>query len=412
MTASIGQLSVGVSLDLAPMEKDAKKMRAQLKQLDKEQQRLSSGRGPFGQSGFGSGYGRSPRAGAVGRRSIDQAMNPFAGPGAGGLIRSFGGQAIGRSLAGGGALAGAGSAGGVAAGVALVFTMQKAVANFAKESGKLDDATISVRNYGDALADIGKKVKDTAMGFAVEGLGIFTQIGNFIGSDFSREKMWAANDSDRAALTAEQRTADLVALNGGGTTAEAIARRQEISRRIKDFQRDQRFNASSPKQQQSILADEIKSLKVQEDKARVARKFIEADTLRLDRLKKEAELEKNIVDFKQAQAENEEAIAAFKKKQKDDKEKADAAAEAESRKTLEEVFRATDAAAALVGIDRIREQAGRLINPFGGSSVVGFGSAVTPSGNQQGMDRILAEQLRVMKRSEELLEDIAFHATR
>lgn len=406
MTASIGQLSVGVSLDLAPMEKDAKKVRAELKKLDRETEKLNARRsGGFGTSGFGGGFASGSRGAA--RPGVGSAMNPFAGPGAGQLVRSFGGQALGRSLAGGGALAGAGSAGGVAAGVALVFTLQKAVANFAKESGKLDDATISVRNYGDALGEVGKKVKDTAMGFAVEGLGIFTQLGDFIGSGFSREAMWSANGSDRAALKSEQDLAGLVALNGGGTTQEAIARRQEISRRIKEFQRDLRFNAASPKQQQSILTDEIKSLKVQEDKARVARKFIEAETLRLDRLKKEAELEKNIVDFKQAQAENEEAIAAFKKKQKEDREKADAAAEAESRKNLEELFRSADAAAALVGIDRIREKAGRLINPFEGSSVTGFGSATATTGQfQQEGNRLLAEQLRVLRRQEELLEDI------
>lgn len=402
MSTSIGQLSVGVSLDLAPMEKDAKKMKAQLKQLDKEYAKSGFGGGGFGSSGFGGGYGKSARARMGGGGFGGGAgAGDLGSSGAGKLAKQFGGQTLGRLVGGGGeALMGLGPGAALVAGTAAIFKLQMAVANFAKESGKLDDASLSVIRYGEALTGIGKGVKEAAMGFAVEALGTLTRFGEFVGSGFDMGAVNAANAGERDARQQEQRRDALFAANDPKQVAA-------VRERIKNFQRETAFNNASAKQQQDILRGEISALAAKEKQARESRRILDAETLREERLRKEEELRKNIEAHTAKQRENEEAITRSRQdRQQADKDEAKKRADESWQRTLDALSGAT-IDVAQQSLQRVRSQQSAIVNPFSGGAVSGFGTAAAGGSEaQRDGNRILALQLRALERQAELLEDL------
>lgn len=399
-TTSIGELSVGVTLDTSKMEAGLKgmdrKIKAQAKQLDKEYAKMS-GANAFGFGG-GAGGGRRGRSASAYR---EMAGGGGGGGGAGGRIaRTFGGQALGRVLGGGGeALMGLGPAAGIAAGVAVMGRLQMSVVNFAKESGKLDNSTLAVLRYGEALNSVGTGVKNFAMSLAVEALGTINQLGELIASGFNFAALAEANASERAARGQEQRRDALFARNDPAKVAAARAS-------ITQFSRDQTFGAASPKQQQAILRGEITQLAAKEKQARAARNILEAETLRLERLRKEAELQKNVADFTAKQRENDEAITRARLERIDADRQAEAARVQESRDTLDAVLRATEGDMLGAQLDRVRDQIGGARNPFESRSTGDFGSASTSTANfaAEG-NRLLSEMIRILRSVESNTED-------
>jgi hypothetical protein len=400
---SIGELSVGVTLDTSKMEAGLKgmerKVKAQTKQLDKEYERMAGG--AFGFSGAAGGSRR-------GGRSNYREMAGGAGGGAAQrLARTFGGAALGRVVGGGGeALMGLGPAAGIAAGVAMMGKLQLSVVNFAKESGKLDNSTLAVIRYGEALSGVGKGVKNVAMGLAVEALGTVNQLGELIGSGFDFASLAASNASDRAAQQAAQRTARTVALNGGGTMADVLARRRASDERLGQFSRDQTFAGAAPKQQQNMLRAEIDALKAKEKTARAAGKILEAEDLRFARLQKVAQLEKNIADFTEAQRQNNDAITRARLERIDADRQAEAERVRESRETLDAVLRATERDVLSSQLDRVRDRIGGARNPFEARSTSDFGSASASTANfaAEG-NRLLNEMVRILRAVESNTED-------
>jgi hypothetical protein len=409
MSTSIGDLSVGVTLDLSGMEQGARKAKAQLKQLDAEYAKIGRKAGTFGSSDFGTGFGRSGRGrGGFGGGGGTGGFGGGAGGAGAQLARSLGGQALGRVVGGGGeALMRLGPAAGIAAGVAMMGRLQLAVVNFAKESGKLDDSTLAVMRYGEALSGIGKGIKEAAMGFAVEALGTLNRFGEIVGSGFDFAAVNAANSAHRGAVQAQQQTARTVALNGGGTMADVLARRRASDERLREFQRDQQFSNSSAKQQQNMLRAEIAALETKEKAAREAGKILDAEEMRFERAQKTAALEKNIADSTAKQRENQDAITRASAARRDEEDAARREREAASRAELDDIFASTESALAADSLGRTRDLIGSQRNPFESGGVSGFGSASAAGAQfvQEG-NRLLAEQLRALKRQEDLLEDI------
>ena len=238
------------------------------------------------------------------------------------------------------------------------------------------------------------------MGFAVEAMGTLNRFGEWIGSGFDMGAVNSANAGERAAIQQERARDKLYAENDPKQVAA-------IRESIRQFQRDDRFNSASPKEQQSMLRDEIASLATQEKKARAEKKIGEAEALKLERLKKEAELRKNIESFTAKQRENAEAIERASLARQDEEEEAERKKAEQLRSELDDIFAATERALATDGLARASSLASSQRNPFESSGVSGFGSASAAGAQfvQEG-NRLLAEQLRALKRQEELLEDI------
>jgi len=385
---SIGELSVGVTLDTSEMEAGLKgmdrKLKGQLKQLDKEYEKLAESSMGFG-GGYGTGYGRSGKAREAFYRSL-------AGGGGGAgekLARTFGGQALGRVLGGGGeAVMGLGPAAGIAAGVAIMVKLQLAVANFAKESGKLDGSTRAVIRYGETLNSIGATAKRAAGEMAVGFLGALNRVGEIVGSGFNFRDVADAEDSDRAAAQAVARLAKFREVND---PAKLAAVRSSISQ----FARDQAFSKESPKGQQSILREEIAALKAKEETARAAGKILEAEEVRLARLQKVAQLEKSIADFRDAARARGEALDMARLARLD-------AADAQKRETA----KAADRVETENKLDSIRDRIGGARNPFEARSTGDFGSASAATANfaAEG-NRLLSEMVRILRAVESNTED-------
>jgi hypothetical protein len=282
---------------------------------------------------------------------------------------------------------------GIAAGVALILKFQKAIAGWAKESGKVDNATLAVMRYGDTLTAVGKGAIDAGKAISVNLLGSLNLLGEWIGSGFDMGSVNADNASERGAIQQEQALAKLRAEND---PAKLAATRASISQ----FQRDQRFAGASPKEQQRILADEVMSLKIQEDKARAAKQILVAENLRLDRLKKEAELQKLITEQTKEREEREAAIIAMRP----ESTPSDPTDALNAR--LDEAMKEIEGEQLSARPSRVQSRAGSLRNPFEGAGVSGFGSASNGSlvAVQEG-NRLLTEQLRILKTIEENTED-------
>lgn len=391
MSTQIGELSVVVSLDTKKLDADGavmvRKLKAQSKQLDKEYAAMAGN--AFGFSDF-KGGGRGRRAGGGG--SYATMMGGGAGGPAEKLARTFGGQTLGRLVGGGGeALAGLGPGAIFAAGVAGMAKLQMAVVGFAKESGKLDPATLSVINYGKALTGIGESVAGAAKSLAVEALGTLTRFGELIGSGFSLSKLTAGENSDAAAAGAEQRLAAFKAINDPARLGKSRAA-------IADFTRNQAFDAASPKGQQTILRGEIAALKTKEDQAKAEGRIADSLDMKLERLRKEAELQKNIADFTEKQRKNAEDITRQAAERRD-------AEDATRRKRFEEFsnqfdadFKAIEQGIYTKRLDDVRSRMGSMRNPFESGGASGFGSA-SAAGLQfvQAGNQIMNRMLEVLK---------------
>jgi len=402
MSTSIGELSVGVALDTKKLDAGLKgmerKIKGQAKQLDAEYRKMA-GAGAFGYSETVGGTrptrGRSGGGASYGGMAGGGAMNPAQK-----LARTFGGQTLGRLVGGGGeALAGLGPGAIAAAAAVGMVKLQMAIVGFAKDSKKLDPATLSVISYGKALTDIGTGVKNAAKGFAVEALGTLTRFGELIGSGFSMSALTAAEGSERAAAGQEQKLANLKAVNDPARLAKSRSA-------IADFQRDQAFGAASPKQQQAMLRGEIAALQTKEAQAKTEGRLADSLDIRLDRLRKEAELQKNITDFTAKQKDNADAITRARAERMDAEDEAERKRAQESRETLDAVLRATEGDMLQSGLDRVRDRLGSVRNPFESRGNGDFGSASASTANlaMEG-NRLLAEMTRILRSVEANTED-------
>lgn len=386
MSTTVGSLNVDVTLELARLEAGFKELQGKtaknMTQL-KRQFRAASADADKSLGGIGKG--------GAGRGAIGKIGGKLAGDALGNLT-GLGGR-------GGDMLAGAGATGGVLAGLALVFKFQSAVAGWAKESGRVDDAALSVMRYGESLTAVGKGAVDAGKSLSVNLLGALNELGEFAGSGFDAKAVNDANNSERAAVLQEQALAKLRKENDPAKLAQTRSS-------ITSFQRDQRFAGASPKEQQDILRNEIAALNIQEAKARSSKQILEAETIRLDRLKKEAELQKNVAESTEAQRKNYEAIELAKNArldaQDDEKRKATEA----FNKKFDDDFRDIENSIYKERLDRVQKRAGSLRNPFEAGGVNGFGTASNGSiiAVQEG-NRLLAESLRILKTIEENTED-------
>jgi hypothetical protein len=380
MSTSIASLGVDVTLELSKMDaqfrelqtKTSKSM-AQLKGQFRAASRDANGSlGSIGKGGGGGAFGK------IGSKLAGDAAGNLAG---------IGGR-------GGDIIAGAGPAGAVAAGVALVLKFHTAVANWAKESGNVDDATISVMRYGESLTAIGKGALEMGKEISIGVLGALNQVGEFIGSGFNRDAVAEANESERAALEQEAKLADLRKKNN----PEKLA---AIRAQITQFQRDQKFAAGSPKDRQNMLTDEIGGLKTKEAAARADRRFLDADTIKLERMKKEADLAKIITDQSEEQRKNAEAITLSAMKRKD-------AADEETKRELDKQTKQTKQTAKDAldeTLKQTRDRMSSLHNPFQGAGVTGFGSA--SSGGTQALqegNKLQAQMLKALQAMEQNTE--------
>jgi hypothetical protein len=189
--------------------------------------------------------------------------------------------------------------------------------------------------------------------------------------------------------------------------ADVLARRRASDERLREFQRDQQFSNSSAKQQQNMLRAEIAALETKEKAAREAGKILDAEEMRFERAQKTAALEKNIADSTAKQRENQDAITRASAARRDEEDAARREREAASRAELDDIFASTESALAADSLGRTRDLIGSQRNPFESGGVSGFGSASAAGAQfvQEG-NRLLAEQLRALKRQEDLLEDI------
>jgi hypothetical protein len=245
--------------------------------------------------------------------------------------------------------------------------------------------------YGESLTAIGKGALEMGKEISIGVLGALNQVGEFIGSGFNRDAVAAANESERAALEQEAKLAELRKKNN----PEKLA---AIRAQITQFQRDQKFAAGSPKDQQNMLTDEIGGLKTKEDALRKDKRFLEADTLKLERLKKEAELAKIIADFTEDQSKNEQEITLAALKRQDVRE-------AEARKAFDKDV--NQIASDILGErqKQTRDRISNLHNPFQGAGVTGFGSA--SSGGTQALqegNKLQAQMLRALQAMEQNTE--------
>jgi hypothetical protein len=309
------------------------------------------------------------------------------GKGGGGLLGNIGGKlagrALGRTLGVGDELAstalrGAGSfiggtAGTAISGAAGAISGTKLITGWAQESGRIDDAALAAMRYGDAINKIVPSLSQV-FGFvkdiAITGMGAANTMGELVASRFNTEEVNAYSDAMRGAIEQEAALAKLRADNDP-------AKLRAVRGAITGFQRDQRFAGASPKGQQGILSDEIALLKTKEDAARSNKKILDAETLKLERIQKEAELAKSIADLTDEQRRNEEAITLSRLKRMD-------RADEEARN--EEAKKFSDAQKLKVNgltdqLKKLGSNAPDSRNPFSRPVVNGFGSATNDPGS-------------------------------
>lgn len=407
MSTSIGSLNVAVDLDTSKLDAGLKqterKMKAAGKQLDKEYASMAGK--SFGFSEFAGGGGA--------RRGYGRMAGGRDREGGGGLVGGIGGALARRAL--GGAVGGEGiansimgasgrllgtAAGATAASVTGAAFGSKLIAGWANESKRLDDAALSVQRYGKALDGIiptFSKIKDFAKDGAISALGQFTQLGELMAGG-SRE-VSVFNQAARGAAEGDARLAAFKALNDParlGRTRSAIA----------DFQRNQAFDAASPKGQQTILRGEIEALKTKEAKAKTDGRIADSLDAQLTRLQKEAELQKSITEFTAKQKENADAITRAAAERRDAEDAAKRMRFEEFSNQFDADFRDIEKGIYTDRLSRVRGQMSSLRNPFESGGVSGFGSA-SAAGLQyvQAGNQMLSRILEVMKSVEANTEE-------
>lgn len=393
MSASIGSLNVDVTLELARMDAQFRELQQKtarnMTQL-KRQFKAASADADKSLGRIGAGGAGRALIGDLARRGLGKATGLGEGM-AGTLMRGAG------SLMGGSA----GAALGAASAPVSALTLSKTIAGWANESGRLDDAALSVMRYGESLnklvpsfRELGKLAKDGA----ISALGVFTQAGEFIGSGFDANLVNGVGDSTRAAAAAEARLAEFRRVNDP-------AKLGAVRGQIAAFARDQRFGAAGPKEQMRILSGEIDQLRVIESKARESKEILKAEETRLEIMRKTAELQRIETEFSDAQRENEEKIKQFKAERLADERAARIAADADSRATLDAVLRGTESDLFTQQAARLNARAGSLRNPFAaGTGVSGFGD---PSGNAASAAQLTARTNALLEQAVRELRQLA-----
>jgi hypothetical protein len=306
MSTSIGELSVGVTLDTSGVDYGVKKAKAQLKQLDKEfGYRPASAALRFG-GAIGPGYKPKTQHGARGGAGggfsrPNMPTDTFGGGLAGRLAGRVGGQALGQFLGGGevgGMLAKAGPAGGILAGAAALVRLQVAIGDFAKNSGRTDAAALAAGRFADSVRELGSGLFDFARNTAVNVLGTLNRAGEWFGAGGDRAALDTFDMAQRGAIEQTIARDKLFAANDPAKMAA-------VQGQSAKFTRDRAFEGLDLATQEQILAGEVRSLEVKEKFARASKKILEADQLRLEILQKEDELNRvGLQRSREAAAEN------------------------------------------------------------------------------------------------------------
>jgi hypothetical protein len=341
---SIGDLSVGVTLNTdkldAGFREMSRKVKAQAKQLDKEYAAMAGGKSFGYGGGFGTGYGGASRRGAGRGRNAGGNFS-LGGDGGGGLGGVLARQALGRITGMGEGLTGnlLRSAGPVAGAVGFAGAAFGAV-NFARnaslETKRMDESALAAKRWAESLGELGfslKVVREKTADFAVSLAGDFARFSEFAGSGFSWDDSRAFDAAARGAAQQQSRRDAMAKAQGFDSWADyskAVSAQRE---RILDFTRNDRFSQTDDQGRARILAKEIETLAAKEKQARAEKRILDAETMRLDRLAKiaelrdvEAKISQRALDF-----ENQTRMQAAARMDDDDAQR-----EAEKRKAAED----------------------------------------------------------------------------
>lgn len=376
MSTSIGELSVGVSLDLKKMDAGFaeldRKTKAQIKQLDAEYAKM--GQGGFGFSGGAGGGGAGSRGGGSSGGNFSRSMG---GSGGGSSYAARAMQKVGYQAVGYQAADVATQVGGQGIVRALGQQLPQILAFFGPY-GALAGALVA-----------------TAFAFRKEILGTAEAFGDVMNGS-------VAAISGDAADRMEAGMAERAKKEGFGSFKELAAATQGQRASNKQFQRDQFFSKQDDQGKIHIIEKEMATLEKKKRDGRLEGKIFESEKINGELAQKAAEIEalnkaiderERAFDLKTQQQQNER----WNEQQAAKKEK-----ESEAVKRLDDVFKATEKDMYSQTLERVRGQMGSLRNPFSSGGVSGFGSAsANPSIYANEGNKLLAQMLSALRSLED-----------